>query len=220
MGYNLKELDPFLRLPFPLTIAVLPGVTYSVRAAQAVRQAGKELILHQPMAALSGQNPGPGTIYADTPPAEAERIIAANLEELRGAVGMNNHMGSAVTTKLPIMDAVAAIAKRRGIYYLDSLTIGGTASREAAYREGIRYWERDVFLDNAPDRANIIRAVEDGKKQADSGHPAIMIGHVWSSELAQALMDLYPHLVAEGYSLSTITHYMLSESVDDADTRD
>jgi polysaccharide deacetylase 2 family uncharacterized protein YibQ len=216
----MRELEPFLKLPFPLTVAVLPQLPYSVKASIAVRAAGKELILHQPMAAIGGQNPGPGAILADCSPEEAARIVTANLETVPGAVGMNNHMGSAVTTEPPIMEAVAAIAKRRGIYYLDSLTISGTASREAALREGIRYWERDVFLDNAQDRANILRAVEDGKKRADSGRPAVMIGHVWSAELAQTLMDLYPHLVDEGYSLSTISSYMLSESADDADSRD
>jgi polysaccharide deacetylase 2 family uncharacterized protein YibQ len=216
----MKELEAFLRLPFPITVAVLPQLPYSAQAARAVRAAGKELILHQPMEALGGQNPGPGAILADMSPAEAQRIVEENLRTVPGAMGMNNHMGSAVTTRPAIMDAVAAIAKKCGIYYLDSLTISGTASHEAALREGIRYWERDVFLDNAPDRASIIRAVEDGKKRADTGRPAVMIGHVWSAELAQTMMDLYPQLVAEGYSLSTISRYMLSEAEDDADTGD
>jgi len=216
----LKELEAFLRLPFPLTVAVLPRLPYSERAAQAVKAAGKELILHQPMEALGGQNPGPGAILAGSTPAQAERIVEENLATVPGAIGMNNHMGSAVTTRPDTMEAVAAIAKRRGIYYLDSLTISGTASHEAALREGIRYWERDVFLDNTPDRASIIRAVQDGKKRADAGRPAVMIGHVWSAELAQTMMDLYPQLVAEGYSLSTISRYMLAEAEGDEDTGD
>ena len=219
-GYNMKELEAFLRLPFPLTVAVLPGLPYSERAARAVRAAGKELILHQPMEALGGQDPGPGTIRAGMNPAEARRIVESNLASLPGAVGMNNHMGSAVTTEPAIMEAVAAIAKKRRIYYLDSLTIPGTASQEAALREGIRYWERDVFLDNAPDRASLIRAVEDGKKHAEAGRPAVMIGHVWSAQLAQTIMDLYPQLVEEGYSLSTIARYMLSEASSDEDSGD
>ncbi|MDP3177328.1 MAG: divergent polysaccharide deacetylase family protein, partial [Spirochaetaceae bacterium] len=220
-GYNMRELEKFLRLPFPLTIAVLPGLPGSEEAARAIVAAGKELILHQPMAALGGQDPGPGAIGIGQDPAEATRIVAANLRGLTGVSGMNNHMGSAVTTDPDVMGAIAAIAKDRGIYYLDSLTVSGTASAAAARREGIRYWERDVFLDNSPDRASIIRALEEGKKRAARNRPAVMIGHVWSAELAQALSDLYPQLVAEGYSLSTISRYMLEEAAeDDADTRD
>ena len=214
-GYSLKQLEAFLELPFPITISVLPDLPDSEKAAQAVRAAGKELILHQPMQALGGQNPGPGAILLGMGRDEIEGIIEANLKTVPGAIGMNNHMGSAATTDLGIMEAVTAVAKRRGIYYVDSLTTSGTAVAEAARREGIPYWERNVFLDNAPDRASIIRAVEDGKKLASKDRPAIMIGHVWSAELAQTLTDLYPQLVAEGFSLSTISRFMVQEAEED-----
>jgi len=146
---------------------------------------------------------------------EVERIVEANLLTVPGAVGMNNHMGSAATKDLGIMEAVAEVAKSRGIYYLNSLTATGTAVAQADAREGIHYWERDVFLDNSPDRASIVRAVEDGKKRAAKDRPAVMIGHVWSSELAQTLTDLYPQLVAEGFSLSTISRFMVQEAEED-----
>jgi uncharacterized protein len=208
----MNQLKAFLRLPFPITVAVLPGLPNSEKAARAVRAAGKELILHQPMQAIGGQNPGPGAILLGMSKDEIERIVEANLATVPGAVGMNNHMGSAATADLGIMEAVAAVAKKRGIYYLDSRTTSDSSVPIAARREGISYWERDVFLDNTPDRASIIRAVEDGKKRIVKNKPAIMIGHVWSAELAQTLTDLYPQLVSEGYSLSTISHFMVQEA--------
>jgi hypothetical protein len=220
-GYSMKQLEAFLRLPFPLTISVLPCLPNSKKAAEAVLAADKELILHQPMQPSGNQNPGPGVIKLGMKPDEIERIIGANLETVPGAVGMNNHMGSAATADLGIMDAVAMIAKKKGIYYLDSRTTSDSAVATAARREGIRYWERDVFLDNTPDRASITRAVEDGKKRSIKDRPAIMIGHVWSAELAQTLTDLYPQLIAEGFSLSTISRFMVQEAEeDDASPRD
>ena len=214
-GYSMKQLEAFLALPFPLTVAVLPGLPNSEDAALAVRAAGKELILHQPMQALGHQNPGPGALLLGMSSAEVQSIVASNLQTVPGALGMNNHMGSAATSDLRIMEAVTEVAKRRGIYYLNSLTTSGTAVSVAAHREGIHYWERDVFLDNAPDRASIIRAVEEGKKHASRHRPAVMIGHVWSAELAQALTDLYPQLVADGFSLSTISRFMVEEAAED-----
>ncbi len=220
-GYSMSKLQDFLKLPFPLTIAVLPGLPDSEKAAKAVRAAGKELILHQPMQALGGQNPGPGAILLGMGQAEVERVVEANLATVPGAIGLNNHMGSAATADLGLMEAVAAVAKKRGIYYLDSRTTSGTAVPVAAGREGIRYWERDVFLDNTPDRASIMRSVEEGKKRAAKDRPAVMIGHVWSAELAQTLTDLYPQLVSEGFSLSTISRFMVQEAAeDDASPRD
>jgi uncharacterized protein len=214
-GYSMSQLKAFLRLPFPITVAVLPGLPNSVKAARAVRAAGKELILHQPMQAIGGQNPGPGAIRLGMGREEIEGIVEANLATVPGAVGINNHMGSAATADLAVMEAVAAVAKKRGIYYLDSRTTSESSVPVAARREGISYWERDVFLDNTPDRASIIRAVEDGKKRSVKNKPAIMIGHVWSAELAQTLTDLYPQLVSEGYSLSTISRFMVQEASED-----
>jgi uncharacterized protein len=218
VGNNISQLEPFLEAPFPLTFAVLPGLPYSSQAAAKIKAAGKEFILHQPMEALGGQNPGPGAIYLSTPPAAAARIVEENLDSLPGAIGLNNHEGSAVTRNEALMDAILGVAKRRGIYYLDSLTIAGTATEEAARREGIRYWERDVFLDNSPDRESIVHYIDVGKKKAEQGGSAVMIGHVWSAHLAATLMELYPQLVDEGFSLSTISELMLEES--HADPRD
>ena len=212
VGYNIRQLQPFLDLPFPLTFAVLPGLPYSTKATTLIKAAGKSFILHQPMESLAGLDPGPGAIFLTTKPIEAAKIVEKNLASLPGAEGINNHEGSAVTRNEALMAAVMGVAKKRGIYYLDSLTISGTATSAVANREGISYWERDVFLDNSPDRLSIIRYVDLGKKKAEKSGAAVMIGHVWSAELAQTLSELYPQLVAEGYSLSTISRYMLEET--------
>lgn len=212
VGYNLKELEPFLKLPFPLTVAVLPQVDHTKEAAQAAKAAGKEVILHQPMQALGGNNPGPGAIYVDSNEETVRDTVTKNLDEIPEAVGMNNHMGSAVTRDSKVMHIVLDIAKSRGIYYLDSLTTSDTVTASICRELSMPYWERDVFLDNKGDRKSIRAAVEEGKKIASSHGAAVLIGHVWSAELAQTLMDIYSELVDEGYSLSTISHYMLEQS--------
>ncbi|MEN6399286.1 MAG: divergent polysaccharide deacetylase family protein [Rectinema sp.] len=212
VGYNLKELEPFLKLPFPITVAVLPQVDHTKEAAQAAKAAGKEVILHQPMQALGGNNPGPGAIYVDSNEETVRDTVTKNLDEIPEAVGMNNHMGSAVTRDSKVMHIVLDIAKSRGIYYLDSLTTSDTVTASICRELSMPYWERDVFLDNKGDRKSIRAAVEEGKKIASSHGAAVLIGHVWSAELAQTLMDIYSELVDEGYSLSTISHYMLEQS--------
>ncbi len=211
-GHNLEQLEPFLKLPFPVTIAVLPGLAYSRQAAEAALAAGKEVILHQPMEALGGQDPGPGAISLGMAPAEASAIVRANLDSLPGVKGMNNHEGSAVSRDEALMGAIMGVAKKRGIYYLDSLTVSDTAARAVASREGILHWERDVFLDNSPDRVSIIHYLDVGKRKAEKNGAAVMIGHVWSANLAQTLTELYPGLIAEGFSLSTISKVMLEEA--------
>ena len=219
VGYNLGELKPFLDLPFPLTLAVLPGVDHSTESARLASAAGKEVILHQPMEALGGQKLGPGAITLNMGGPEATAILASNLDSLPEAIGVNNHMGSAVTRDRTLMSAILTLVKERGIYYLDSLTAPGTASAGLCAELTIPFWERDVFLDNSGDRQSILRSLEEGKKLASSRGAAVLIGHVWSSELAQTLMDIYPRLVEEGYSLSTISKFMMRTAAESDDAR-
>lgn len=220
-GYSLDQLKPFLGLPFPLTIAVLPRLDNSAESARLSLAAGKEVILHQPMQALGGNDPGPGAILTGMTESEAAILAAANLDSVEGAVGMNNHMGSAVTRNEPLMASILDLVKKRGIYYLDSRTIAGTATAALCLELSIPYWERDVFLDNTGDKQSILHALDEGKKIASAKGASVLIGHVWSAELAQTLMDIYPQLYEEGYSLSTISKYMIRNAVgDDGTVRD
>ena len=218
-GYSLPQLKPFLALPFPVTIAVLPQVDHSAEAAKMAAEAGKEVLLHQPMQALGGNNPGPGAIRLGMAREEVASTLAQNLDSLPQATGVNNHMGSAATRDQAIMAAVLELVKKRGIYYLDSLTAPGTATAVLCRDLSIPYWERDVFLDNSGDRQSILGALEEGKKVASARGASVLIGHVWSAELAQTLVDVYPSLIAEGYSLSTISRYMMQSAAGDSNAR-
>ncbi|MBN2874454.1 MAG: divergent polysaccharide deacetylase family protein [Spirochaetales bacterium] len=214
-GHNTWQLEPFLALPFPLTIAVLPGLPHTAEAAKMVRLAGKELILHQPMEAIDGLDPGPGSIRSDMDDASIRATIRKNLAELPGAVGMNNHMGSKATSDIRVMSAVLDEAAHAGIYFIDSLTIGDSVVHSVASLMRQSTWERTVFLDNTPDRASILHYIEAGAKVAEKRGYAVMIGHVWSAELAQTLSDLYPQLIEQGFSLSTVSRIMMDLDDDD-----
>lgn len=208
-GNNLRELQPFLALPGPLTIAVLPGLPHSAEAARRARAAGKEVILHQPMEALGGQNPGPSSIEAGMDAATIRAILAKNVAEIGPIVGMNNHQGSKVTEDRAMMETVLAFCRDNGLYYLDSRTTADTVVPAVAAGMGIRIRERDVFVDNIQEKAAMIRFVQEGLQKAEKKGAAVMIGHAWSSELADTLRELYPELVEQGFSLSTISRIMM-----------
>jgi polysaccharide deacetylase 2 family uncharacterized protein YibQ len=208
-GNNLRELEPFLRFPGPLTIAVLPGLPYSAEAARRIRAAGKEVFLHQPMEAIGGQDPGPGAVYAGMGPGEIRAIVERNIAELGPIAGMNNHQGSKITKDAEAMGTLLALCREYGIYFLDSRTTADTTAPAVAKRMGIKIGERDVFLDNIQEKAAMIRYVEEGLRKAERQGSAVMIGHTWSAELAATLEELYPDLIAQGFSLSTISRIMM-----------
>ncbi|MDR1029991.1 MAG: divergent polysaccharide deacetylase family protein [Treponema sp.] len=211
-GNNLKELEPFLRFPGPLTIAVLPGLPYSVEAARRIRASGKELFLHQPMEALGGQNPGPGAIYAGMPADTIRAVVKANLAEIGPVAGMNNHQGSKITMDSQAMETILRICHEQGIYFLDSRTIADTVVPDVAKRLGIPIEERDVFIDNIQEKSAMIQYVQEGLRKAAWKGSAVLIGHAWSPELAALLDDLYPELVKQGYSFATISRLIQDPS--------
>jgi polysaccharide deacetylase 2 family uncharacterized protein YibQ len=210
-GNNLRELEPFLRIPGPLTIAVLPGLPYSAEAARRIRAAGKEVLLHQPMEAIGGQNPGPGAIYAGMNAMEIRAVLAANVAEIGPVAGMNNHQGSRITMDEAAMETVLAFCREHGLYFLDSRTTAETAAPAAARRLGMKIGERDVFIDNIQEKSSMIRYIEAGMRKADQKGAAVMIGHTWSTELAATLEELYPDLAAQGFSLSTISRLIMEK---------
>jgi polysaccharide deacetylase 2 family uncharacterized protein YibQ len=207
-GNNLRELEPFLRFPGPLTIAVLPGLPYSAEAARRIRAAGKEVFLHQPMEAIGGQDPGPGALYLGMDQAAIREILGRNIAELGPIAGMNNHQGSRITMDQGMMEVVLAFCRENGIYFLDSRTTADTAAPVAAKRLGLTIGERDVFLDNIQEKASMIHYVREGLAKAEQKGGAVMIGHTWSPELAATLTELYPELIGQGYSLTTVSAYL------------
>ena len=200
-GNNLQELRPFLEFPAPLTFAVLPQLQHSEGAARLVRSHGHEVILHLPMAAVSGLYPGPGTISAKLSDDEIRRLLERNFASITGAAGTNNHMGSAGTSDPRIMNAVMAYLAESGKFFVDSRTTATSVAAPIAAKYGVPFMQRDVFLDHDRDPAAIRAALRDGLAVArEQGH-AVLIGHASVATVAEALLEIYPQLQRRGYEV-------------------
>lgn len=205
-GNSLKQAKLFLELPFPITIAVLPGLPESKATAAAVRAAGKEVFLHQPMQAVDlSINPGPGSIQPDMTTGEAARIVRKNIAEIGPIAGMNNHEGSLITADRNLIGAVLDVCIDEKIIFLDSRTSSKTQAPFAAMERGMHIWERDVFLDNKPVKAEMRTMIEKGLAIADKKGYAIMIGHVQTPPLAELLNQMYADLKNQGYVFTTLS---------------
>ncbi|MDD7274547.1 MAG: divergent polysaccharide deacetylase family protein [Treponema sp.] len=206
-GQNLSDLQHYLNLPFPVDVAVLPQLQHSVESARRVRSSGRhELLLHQPMQAINlSVNPGPGAISPSMTTTDIDAVVRKNLAEIGPVSGLNNHEGSLITESKIKIGKVIEICQKQGIFFLDSRTSANTAAPQAALELGAKIWERDVFLDNTQNRADILEQIQRGLQVANKKGYAILIGHVWSgSNLAQILQELYPVLKSQGYSFSTV----------------
>ena len=206
-GQNLYDLQKFLELPFPITIAILPKLKYSAESAKRVRNSGHELILHQPMQAINRSvNPGPGAITPEMTEEEVRKMLLSNINEIGPIAGMNNHEGSAITADIAKMEVILKTASDCGIFFLDSRTNVKTVVPLVAKEMGYNYYERNIFLDNEKTRENALMELKKGLDIANKKGAAVMIGHVWSADFLPALLkELYPELVKNGYKFSVVS---------------
>ncbi len=205
-GHNMTQLQPFLELPFPITVAVLPGLDYSAQAAQKARNSGKEVILHQPMQAKNRSvDPGPCAIKPDMTADEVYDLVRQNIASLGPVSGINNHEGSLITENENLLGAVMDVCRAEQLYFLDSRTTSSSVAKKVAAQRDLPLWERTVFLDNTQNKKDIETAVKLGMELAAKNGSAIMIGHVWTNALPSILIDLYPEMIMQGFTISTIS---------------
>jgi len=202
-GNNMKEIEPFLRIPGPLTIAVLPGLPNSAETAKRIRESGKEVILHQPMEAIGAQDPGPSAIYSGMSVSEIRAVLAKNLAEVGPVTGMNNHQGSKITSDREIMQTILAFCAEHNIYFLDSRTTAETVVPVVAGQMGLKIAERNIFIDNEQNKDAMLRYIFNGLTRAQRSGSAVMIGHAWSPDLAPLLAEQFPLFVEQGYTIKT-----------------
>jgi hypothetical protein len=185
-GYSLEELQAFLDLPGPLTVAVLPNLPHSREAARMVLAAGKDLILHCPMEPQGSEDPGPGAILVGLSQQEIEARLAQAFASVPGAQGMNNHMGSKATTDTELMTVVLAYLKREGKYFFDSRTTPDTVGPRIAQSLGVPFAQRDLFIDHDTSAEQVAAAWDRGIEEAKNRGTAIVIGHVQN----RAVLDI------------------------------
>jgi polysaccharide deacetylase 2 family uncharacterized protein YibQ len=151
MGMNHRNSQRVVDLSENLTLAYLP---YAENLAQQTEKAavkGHELIVHMPMqpAKMAGNNPGPNALMTALTPEQNLQRLDENLSRFTGYIGLNNHMGSDLTANREALQPIMAEIKRRGLWFLDSRTIGNSVAGKLAAEMGVPYVARDVFLDNA-----------------------------------------------------------------------
>lgn len=206
-GLALSETQRFLDIPIPMSIAVLPHQKQTREVCiQIGRDPRKEILLHQPMEAYNKhKNPGPGAIMDATPPSEVQGILDRNMRSVRGAVGMNNHMGSRVTENVTLIGEVLRFCKGNKFFFLDSKTAYNSQVPSVAKAAGMHLEARDIFLDINHDRGYIRKMWGSAVSKARENGYVVVIGHIWCKESAIALRDSYETLLNQGYTFHKIS---------------
>jgi len=204
LGLNAAATMGALDLPAPTTLSFLPYGRSLDAWAFLARARGHEVLLHMPMQPIGPERPGPNALRVDLSDAELQRRLKANLDSFTGYVGINNHMGSRFTASAASMAKIVAPLRRRGLIFLDSRTIGASRAAAVTREAGVPTLERDVFLDDVIDRAQIARQLDEVEAIARRHGQAIAIGHPHAATLAE-LRAWIPSLAEKGLVLVPLT---------------
>ena len=176
-GYRPHQENQVLALPNTVSVAVLPNALHAHEMATKAHNSGHEVLIHLPMAPLSKQPLEKDTLRPEMSSAEIERIIRDAVSKVPYAVGLNNHMGSAMTSSLFGMQKVMQALSRYNLYFLDSMTIGNSQAMRAAAGTGVKVIKRKVFLDDTQNEADIRNQFNRAIQIARRSGSAIAIGH-------------------------------------------
>ncbi len=196
-------------LPGPLTLSYLPYAENLKTRVDRAHANGHELMVHIPMEPLNGNiDAGPRVLRGSQSKEELLDALDWGLSQFDGYVGINNHMGSKITADKKAMDQVMSDLKSRGLFFVDSRTIGSSVAAKSARDAGIPYAVRDIFLDHEVTSEFIQGALAKLESKAATRGYAIAIGHP-HKETINALKKWIPTLEEKGFTLVPVSELLM-----------
>ncbi len=207
IGYNIPLGQRAVAINAPLTLAVLPHTPGAKQLAKAGFLSGKEIMLHAPMSNIGHKELGPGALTSDMNQQDFIRTLRGNIAAIPHIRGVNNHMGSQLTTQPQPMQWLMQELKNQDLFFVDSLTHSRSVALKLAYQYGLSTAKRDIFLDNEQDTVAIEKALLQAIALARHQGYAIAIGHPYAETLT-VLEKILPQLAHSDIQIvhaSTIT---------------
>ncbi|MBF0204450.1 MAG: divergent polysaccharide deacetylase family protein [Desulfamplus sp.] len=200
IGYDFKMADAISRIDRNLTISILPGSPSGRRIAQILHARGTQIMLHLPMEPLQypSVDPGYGAILSNMAHGELVNMLNKNLDSIPHVKGINNHMGSKLTTLSPQMNQIFTVLKKKNLFFIDSLTSKNSTCSHSAKLVNIAFAQRDIFLDNIKESRYIKKQFRELKRIALQNGTAIAIGHPYRETyivLKEEILNLKKNVV-------------------------
>lgn len=204
-GHDSRLVERFCALAQPLTLAILPNTGPVETIATHARASGHQVIVHLPMepADYPVQDPGSNAVMLHHSDEEIRQTLRHALDQVPGAIGFNNHMGSKATADERVMRLLLQESKTRGLLFLDSRTTPASIAYDLAQKMGVASLRRDSFIDEIDERQAIEAKLWDLADMAGRTHRAIAIGHDRENTLL-ALESILPRLETRGFRFETL----------------
>lgn len=144
LGEGREEM---FKLPVKFTGAVMPFMENSKTDAARLLAEGKEVIIHLPMEAKSGNRSwlGEKPLLTDMSDDEIKALLEDALSD-GYAVGINNHMGSKAAEDERVMGLVFEALSKKNLIFIDSMTTADSLGEAMGEKYDVPVIKRDVFF--------------------------------------------------------------------------
>lgn len=195
LGYDKKIAQKFAQLNVTLTFSILPHSPFQQKIARLARSKGLEIMIHMPMEPVEYPqvNPGPGTLLTSMSPDELIEQLDQNLNTMPGVKGINNHMGSRMTSESSQMYQIFSVLKKRGLFFIDSRTTSESLCEPSARLFQVPFAKRDVFIDHFLKADFIRNQIKELIRIAKKNGEAVGIMHPHGTTL-KVLQEMLPDL--------------------------
>lgn len=201
LGSDRAAAEAIFDLPYPLTISVLPNHEHSREIADEARRRGYQVLLHLPMLAVGNEKPEAQELHPGMPAGEVSQLVDQFLQNVPGAVGVNNHQGSRATSDSALMGELMPVLRDHHLFFVDSRTTAATVAYDTAQNSGVPSAFRNVpFLDDIAEAGAVRKQLALALRDAREKGWAIAIGHPHAGTL-QALRETLPKVQSEGVRL-------------------
>jgi len=204
LGYS-KNIREFIELDIPLTFAILPGEAYSSFLVKELAASGFSYILHMPMEPKDypENNPGEHALFKNMTREEISRKLDFALQSVKGAAGINNHMGSGFTSDRNAMLVLADEIKKRNLFFIDSATASDSVFKDVFSRVN-KCARNNFFIDNKDDLYYIISRMKKLKRLALKREKTIAICHITRKNTAAAIRASVNEMKNAGIEFVTV----------------
>ncbi|OQY02151.1 MAG: hypothetical protein B6I26_02175 [Desulfobacteraceae bacterium 4572_130] len=179
IGFDKKIAEKLSKIDRNITFSILPASPFGREIAESLYKKKVDIMLHLPMEPIQYPDidPGIGAIFAHMSKQELITQVRKNLNAIPYIKGVNNHMGSRLTSMVVPMNEIFTVLKKKDVFFIDSMTSKKSICKSLTKHLQIPFARRDVFLDNIQSPAHIKKQMKILIDIAFFHGTAIGIGH-------------------------------------------
>ncbi len=164
------------KIPFPVTMSFLPPTKKHINSAKITKNIPIYMI-HLPLEASTRAYEEENTLYINDSLETIDKRINSLKKLYPKAKYINNHTGSKFTANKTSMNKLLKTLKKYNYIFVDSRTTAKTATAYYAQKYNLKYFSRNIFLDNKREKRYIQKQLQKAVRIAKRDGYSIAIGH-------------------------------------------